>query len=75
MEWENISSSGIRLKRFNSVFRLMRNAKFFSYKREIFSEWLIDCTKLFSVILIAWNLLFRNNVVTGSRVYNRRQNC
>ena len=75
MEWENISISGIRLKLFNSVFRLIRNAKFFGYKREIFSKWLIDCTKLFSVILIAWNLLFRNNVVTGSRVYNRRQNC
>ena len=58
MEWENISISGIRLKRFNSVFRLMRNAKFVGYKSEIFSKWLIDCTKLFSVILIAWNLLF-----------------
>ena len=37
------------------------NAKcevFLGYKREIFSKWLIDCTKLFSVILIAWNLLF-----------------
>ena len=58
VEWENISISGIRLERFNSVFRLMQNAKFFGYKREIFFEWLIDCTKLFSVILIAWNLLF-----------------
>ena len=58
VEWENISMSGIRLKRFNSVFRLMRNAKFFGYKREIFSKWLINCTKLFSVILITWNLLF-----------------
>ena len=58
VEWENISISGIRLKLFNSVFRLIRNAKVLSYKREIFSKWLIDCTKLFLVILIAWNLLF-----------------
>ena len=49
VEWENISISGIRLKLFNSVFRLIRNAKFFGYKREIFSKWLIDCTKLFTV--------------------------
>ena len=58
MEWENISISGIRLKRFNSVFRLIRNAKFFGYKREIFSKWLIDYTKLFLVILIVWNFTF-----------------
>ena len=58
VEWKNISISGIRLKRLNSVFRLIRNEKFFTYKREIFSKWLIDCTKLFLVILIAWNLLF-----------------
>ena len=30
----------------------MRNETFFGYKREIFSKWLVDCTKLFSVILI-----------------------
>ena len=72
MEWENISIAGIRLKRFNSVFRLMRNAKFVGCKREIFSTWLIDCTKLFSVILIAWNLRFRNNVEV---VIPDRRNC
>ena len=40
---------GDKIKAFYSVFRLIRNAKFFGYKREIFSKWLIDCTKLFTV--------------------------
>ena len=71
MEWENISISGVRLKRFNSVFPV--NAKCeVCYKRENFSKWLIDCTKLFSVILIAWNLPFRNNV---EAVITDRRNC
>ena len=72
VEWENISISGIRLKLFNSVFRLIRNAKFFGYKREIFSKWLIDCTKLFSVRMIAWNYFFHNNVEV---VIPDRRNC
>ena len=72
VEWENISISGIRLKRFNCVFRLIRNAKFFGYKREIFSKWLIDCTKLFSVRMIAWNYFFHNNVEV---VIPDRRNC
>ena len=76
VEWENICISGIRLKRFNPVFRLMRSATFFGYKREIFSKWLVDCTKLFWVILIAWNLLFRSLFRwTFYREISRIQQC
>ena len=69
VEWENISISGIRLKRFNSVFRLMRNATFFGYKREIFSKWLVDYKVIFSYInyleftfsVIMWRPLYQTD--------------
>ena len=71
VEWENISISGIRLKRFNSVFRLMRNAKFSGYNspaRNLFKManrlhkviFRINCLE-FTFSVIMWRSLYQTD--------------